>query len=612
MLFEVFMTESSCTSLGDYAIVERIGVKALGTVYLVEHAFLKKPFLLHVLPEELAQQEIFIQRFHDEISRVAKLDHPHILKTQNATMSNGQYFIASECLLDDEGEIVDLALYLQKLGRCLNEEEVFSIAQQIASALDYAHNQEGITHTNIKPSSIIVRKGEKNLEVFLTDFALARIIGAGAILSRSFHALCTELGEKAGFYADTEGKTKYSGVQPDKHLHQSFLEQFAFLAPEQKAGKEGDRKSDIYAFGILLYYLLMNKVPEGIFDMPNQHLPHLSYNWDLLLYHCLQADPAKRPNSLLKALDDLKIEKTILPALLKEIDRLDINGEKGLKPVIKPVELARPEFIADPASLFVVDTTVGRYQPKEEEKKSTEPLLTDMAIIHGKQYARGSHQGGRDEMPRHMVNLNNFAIDVHPVINQQFVRFLEAMGGEKDVNNNDMIRLRDSRIKRSGGKLYIESGYAKHPVVGVSWYGAVAYAKWVGKRLPTEAEWEVAATSGKNEDLYPTGSDVDRSQANFFSSDTTPIMSFPPNAIGLYDMAGNVYEWCHDWYGLHYYDVSVQEPDNPMGPLQGNYRVLRGGCWKSLKEDLRCAHRHRNNPGTMNGTYGFRCAADCL
>ncbi|MCB1149210.1 MAG: SUMF1/EgtB/PvdO family nonheme iron enzyme, partial [Chlamydiia bacterium] len=187
---------------------------------------------------------------------------------------------------------------------------------------------------------------------------------------------------------------------------------------------------------------------------------------------------------------------------------------------------------------------------------------------------------------------------------------LEAMGGEKDANHNDLIRLKESRLKRSSGKVSIESGYGKHPVVGVTWYGAYAYAEWVGKRLPFEVEWEIAARGGIEDALYTTGETLEKTQANFFSSDTTAVMSYQPNAYGIYDMSGNVWEWCYDWYDYNYYETSTQEPENPRGPQQGVYRVLRGGCWKSLKEDLRCSKRHRNNPGTVNSTYGFRCAAD--
>jgi formylglycine-generating enzyme required for sulfatase activity len=280
-----------------------------------------------------------------------------------------------------------------------------------------------------------------------------------------------------------------------------------------------------------------------------------------------------------------------------------------LKPMLKQGEIARPEYDQDPASVFHRDMHVSQYIPKKVEIKEIEPILTEMVVVSGGHYLRGSNEGARDEMPRHEVQISSFALDIHAVTNEQFVRFLQAMGGEKDSNNNDIIRLRDSRIKRSTGKLQIESGYAKHPVVGVTWYGAVAYAKWVGKRLPTEAEWEVAASGGV-EKLYPTGHEIERMLANYFSSDTTSVMSYPPNSFGFYDLAGNVYEWCQDWYAYNYYDSSMLEPENPQGPMQGVYRVLRGGCWKSLKEDLRCSHRHRNNPGAVNGTYGFRCAAD--
>ena len=80
--------------------------------------------------------------------------------------------------------------------------------------------------------------------------------------------------------------------------------------------------------------------------------------------------------------------------------------------------------------------------------------------------------------------------------------------------------------------------------------------------------------------VYPTGDDIEKTQANFFSSDTTAVMSYAPNSFGLYDMAGNVYEWCHDWYGYNYYEVSIQEPENPQGPLQGVYRVSGGAAGK--------------------------------
>lgn len=590
------------SQLGDYCLIQELGQGALGCAYLAEHTFLKRKFVIKLLPEELTKSKEFVQRFEKHIPLLSQLDHPHIATIYNATRFDDNYVVVSEAIAGTSGEMINLAHYLHKKRGELSEEEILSIARQIASALDYARSvTDNLCHGMIKLNNIAVKESQEGIEVALTDFGLSAIIGSAGTFSRTLCAVAQSLGCDYGQYsADIS-------LEKTRQLRASFCQSFAFLAPEQKTQfAEQHLRADTYSFGILLYYLLVGEFPEGYFDLPSKRLGELKWNWDLLICKCLQTDPHRRPDQLSDKLDELLAcaSKSTRPT------KISSKESASVKPMLRPQEIARPSFDADPGAIFQTESVVAPYKPKIQEQIEIQPLMTEMAIIPAGSYFRGSNNGARDEMPRHAVQLSCFAIDVHPVTNEQFVLFLEAMGGEKDVNNNDIIRLRESRIKRSGGKLNIESGYAKHPVVGVTWYGAIAYTKWVGKRLPTEAEWEVAAYGGREDFPYPTGASIERSEANFFSSDTTPVMSYPPNGYGLYDIAGNVYEWCQDWYDFHYYDLSVQEPNNPKGPVQGVYRVLRGGCWKSLKEDLRCAHRHRNNPGLMNGTYGFRCVAD--
>lgn len=626
---------------GDYSVIKQIGQGALGTVYLAEHRFMKRQYVLKVLPEELSADRSFIQRLEEEVSLLASLDHPNIVKIHNISFAQGQYFLVTDCIVDELGETTNLAQYMLARGARMDEESLYRVLRQIADALQYAHTKKlsnkGIAHRGIKLNNVLVGKSRSgNIDLYLSDFGLNRIVGTGAVLSRTYQIMGDALS-----IGSTLASSKISQRYPSPPieaskltpLHMSFLQNYAFLAPEQKK-LEGfnsvDVKADVYAFGVLAYYLLMGEFPEGLFEMPSSRLIDYAWNWDSLVQGCLQNDPKKRPELVLAALETVRQaphkpapvivntfteEEESSPRIIEEDGSaqkvLNQNVAAGsLKPIIRTTQLERPESDPDPASAFQVDTAVKYYVPERKEVKNIQPIFTDMVIVNGGTFNRGSNDGNRDEMPRHQITLDSFAIDIHPVTNEQFVRFLEAMGGEKDSNHHDIIRLRDSRIKRSGGKVSIESGYAKHPVVGVTWYGAVAYAKWIGKRLPTEAEWEVAAYGGLEGALYPYGEDIEKTQANFFSSDTTPVMSYVPNVYGLYDMAGNVYEWCHDWYGYNYYEISMQEPESPKGPLQGVYRVLRGGCWKSLKEDLRCSRRHRNNPGTVNGTYGFRCAAD--
>lgn len=619
--------------LGDYQLIKQLGRGSLGSCWLAEQRFTKKTYAIKVLCEELAQDRGFIQRFESDIAKLAALSHPHLVQLYDVSYDQGCYFLVTDCIVDAMGESTNLAAYLRSHPEPLEEGWIYHHLLQIGSALDAIHGAEGkrVVHRGVKLNNILVREAREtnSSSWLLSDCGLTRILGCGAVLLQSFKAVADTLASPLlwSYAAEKESRYPFPPLELERiaPVQKSFLQNFAFLAPEQKCidGISSiDLKADIYSFGVLVYYLLVRAYPEGCFPMPSAVRNELEWNWDGLVRACLQPNPLERPSELVAAIEAIQ-QKKGGDWPLRSVEQMAHSFALELPSGIDQgflmatnsgiAERNKPLFgtLEAPSRLLQGEAQVKQYQPDRLIREEIEPLQTPMERVEAGSFVRGGHEGCRDEMPQHEIELSGFTIDIHPVTNEQFIRFLEAMGGEKDSYHRDLIRLKDSRIKRSAGRLAIESGYGKHPVVGVTWYGAVAYAKWVGKRLPTEAEWEIAAGWGKERPLYPTGEEIEKSQANFFGSDTTAVMSYPANELGLYDMAGNVYEWCLDWYGYNYYETAALEPNNPQGPLQGNYRVLRGGCWKSLKEDLRCAKRHRNKPSTVNSTYGFRCASDC-
>jgi len=199
----------------------------------------------------------------------------------------------------------------------------------------------------------------------------------------------------------------------------------------------------------------------------------------------------------------------------------------------------------------------------------------------------------KDDRPVRGIYLDAFYLDEHEVTNAEYAAFVKGTRHRPPYN-------------WPGGE--IPPGKAALPVVDVSWEDAAAYAKWPGKRLPTEAEWEHACRGLAAGAKYPWGERNPTTKDARFNGLEGPgeVCKFPKNYFGLCDIAGNVWEWCADWYDKDYYEKSPER--NPPGPETGMYKVLRGGSWADVAKYLTCANRSWARPGERSPNIGFRCA----
>jgi len=250
-------------------------------------------------------------------------------------------------------------------------------------------------------------------------------------------------------------------------------------------------------------------------------------------------------------------------------------------------------------------------QPKIDGSDGSRMVL----ILEGK-FQMGCDEGEEDEKPLHPVYLNSFYMDETEVTNAMYAKFLNEYGKDSDDSGHGFI-ISGNNIEKSGNSYKPKDGHENYPVTNITWYGANTYAQFYGKRLPTEAEWEKAARGGFVGKKYPWGDVISHEDANYSGTgdrdtwlEASPVGSFPPNGYGLYDMTGNILEWCADWYNASYYSISPRR--NPTGPDSGSFRVLRGGSWYSSFPDLlRVAYRYNYyNPYRTNDSIGFRCVLD--
>ena len=311
---------------------------------------------------------------------------------------------------------------------------------------------------------------------------------------------------------------------------------------------------------------------------------------------------AKREEQLRSQIRTLKNQNT---ALLKELDT-ERQQIRTLRARIATLQEELDEL---------------RKKVRQLELNGTPPppnsVDANMALIPEGRFQMGSRNGDFDEKPVHTVYVDAFYIDKYEVTNAQYKQFVDA--------NPEWRKQRIPRAYHNGSYLSdwnlndYPIGKGEHPVTYVSWYAAMAYAQWAGKRLPTEAEWEKAARGGAVGQRYPWGNSIDSGKANYGtnSGGTTRVGNYPENNYRLYDMAGNVREWCLDAYQGGFYKSSHRRNPLAGGTLTEvvthftnlkDSRVLRGGSWGSQALGTRVADRLGYAPTYAYPYVGFRCA----
>jgi len=532
--------------LGHYEIIDLIGDGGMGAVYRAIDPRFGRHVAIKVLHSHLRRDPEVLARFKTEAVIEAKLNHPHIVTVYDFLEADEHVALIMQYV---PGQALDG--FLASRGR-LPWELAVELTQQILEAIHYAHRQ-GLVHRDLKPSNILVEETEDRLLARVTDFGVAKVLGDGK------HR--TETGARIGT--------------------------LAYMSPEQmRRPQDVDGRSDIYAIGVMLYEMLTGEAP-------------FAGATDLDVMQRIVGHEFVAPRVLNGAVPEV-LERVVLRAMALEVEdrygtcgefRRALGGQRGA-PALMPRE---DKVVRHPAP------------PPPDARRVDLPALKMIAIPAGR-FTMGSPKdefGRNGDETQHEVELTRaFEMSAAAVTQAQWH---QVMGTNPSLTSG-----------------------AGPPVERVNWYDAVEFCiklselaglqpayrisggdvvwntKSCGYRLPTEAEWEYACRAGTTT-AYHTGSgESDLALAGWYSgnagSEAHPVGNKTPNAWGLYDMHGNVWEWCWDWYGKY----GKGPHRDPQGAADGSDRVIRGGSWDDDAGYCRAAFRDWSDPSGAFLDLGFR------
>lgn len=651
-------------NIGRYEILQELGHGGMAVVYLARDPLMDRQVALKLLPRPAGTgDEQFRIRFEREARIVAALEHPAIVPVYDFGYFENRPFLVMRYM--SGGTLNDR---LKDNPLPLNE--ILQVLEQLAPAMDFVHSK-GIIHRDLKPTNILFDQtgnafladfGIAKISEASTELTGSATIGTPAYMSPEQAKGGSPLDARSDIYSmgvilykmltghvPFEGDTPISQavahiIQPIPDIlslrpdlpkpYKGLLNRVLAKEPKERFDTMSDllreleraeqaRHPDVKSTPELpktIASLSDNKQPT--LQLKGNRQPHIP-RWVILvgsglgfIFVILLAFIAYRLTTNLQftAITSTPLAQVSTSVLTSKPPTETSIPQQTLTPSLaptlspSPTITPDPNFIVDEFGIPMIRIPAGSFQMGSS---------ADVAFAECQKYRTDCNlEDFTYEEPVHSVYLDTFFIDQYEITNSQYTVFLAASGNQDESGATWLNDNENSHIHLADNIWHVDTGFENHPVIFVTWYGAQAYCEWRGTVLPSEAQWEKAARGGLEGALYPWGNDMpvcdsvgnNGAQYNACGGSTVPVGSFAPNGYGLYDMAGNVYEWVEDWFSDSYYSVSPQT--NPSGP-EGEFdrRVMRGGSWSLSANNLRVATRGRNLPENSFRGVGFRCAS---
>ena len=598
----------------DYRIVSLLGEGGMGEVWLAEDVNVNRNLALKILYPQLLKDNSLAERFRQEARLMANLQHPGIASLHGMFQHEDTYVICMEYVPGTSLKNLISMIGPVPFPRTLN------ILTQILEVLKYIHAQ-GVVHRDIKPSNIMIDVTH-NDAIKLMDFGIAK-------------AVADHTGTRTG----------------------SQLGTLYYMSPEQiQDSSKVDKRTDIYSLGITLFEMLSGRVPfledtssdyqiqkkiiESVLPNPKSFYPYIP-DWILpILNKMCQKSPAERYQEVDAIFRDLKagqaqpvmpepvnpIPEVIPPTLIPPKQQSSGSSRSTLMIILGVL-------IGLIAVGLIISFSVNRKATKAGTEASVdspgagEELPGNLLRIEGGSFQMGSNSSRfPDERPVHTVSVSTFYLGKYEVTLAEWQEVLgsnpsnhtNANAPVTGVNWNDAITYCNMRsIKENLSPCYTVNG-STSPSQWTDFSSVSCDLSANGYRLPTEAEWEYAARGGSNQSNtnYSGSNDInevgyclapgldDVHPDKYYDLKPYPVGSKQPNNEGLYDMSGNAWEWCWDYYGEKFYSNSPAQ--DPQCTANGGKRILRGGSYDSVDGFCTVSLRGCKPPALRHRTYGFR------